>query len=62
MLLHDAVDLVVDGFDVVLLDAQHTLGESGPVLVGEVEVREGLGGCDELGSAGEVVRTEGGMV
>ena len=52
VLLHDVVDLVVDGLDVVLLDAQHALGENGSMLVGEVEVGEGLGSCDELGSTG----------
>ena len=62
MLLENAVDLVVDGFDAVLLDAELAAGDVGSMLVGEVEVVEGLRSGDELGSAGDVVRAEGRVV
>lgn len=56
--LENAVYLLVDGFDAVLLEAELAVGDARPVLVGEVEVVEGLRGGDKLGSGWEVVRSE----
>ena len=58
VLLENAVDLLVDGFDAVLLEAELAVGDARSVLVGEVEAVEGLGSSDELGSGWEVVGAE----
>ena len=58
----DAVDLLVNGFDVVLLDAEHTVRDARTVFVGEVKGAEGLRSGNELGSVGKVAGAEGRVV
>jgi hypothetical protein len=62
VLLENAVDFVVNGFDAVLLNAELAAGDVGPMIVSEVEVAEGLRSGDELGSSGDVVGAEGRVV
>ena len=62
MFFEDAVDLFVDGFDAVLLDAEHTVRDARTVFVGEVKVAEGLRSGNELGSVGKVAGAEGRVV